>query len=77
MATRNTVRRTLAEQLSAAFDTTLADVAQSIDAMAADPRADREASAPAEPPFEFVLDDFERAIDSVLQARDRMLEGGS
>ena len=77
MAIHHAVRRSLAEQLSAAFDDTLADVAESIAAMSADPSAVERPDAPAQPPFDCLLDDFEKAIDSVLQARDRMLEGGN
>ena len=67
---KSPIRRTLAEQLSASFDDALAEIALSMDEMA---QAD-DAPAPASAePLDFLLDDIERAIDSVLQEREKTL----
>lgn len=66
-----TIKRTLAEQLSATFDDSLAEIATAMDEMAA---ASESAVPPPPPrPLDFLLDDIERAIDGVLQERERTL----
>ena len=67
---KQTIRRSLAEQLSVTFDDSLADLASSMDEMAA---AAGQPPAPTVEPLDGLLDDFERAIDSVLEAREKTL----
>ncbi len=67
---KQSTRRTLAAQMSANFDDSLAEVAQSIDAMAAAVESPQNLPPQA---LDFLLDDIEHAIDSVLRERERTL----
>ncbi|MGE0314752.1 MAG: hypothetical protein AB7P21_24300 [Lautropia sp.] len=66
-------RRSLAEQLSATFDDSLAQVAVAIDAIDADGADGADAPGVRAEALDFLLDDIDRAIDGVLRERERML----